>query len=309
MQVIRSISDLDKIPGPVVLAVGVFDGIHLGHQAVIGEALDLADEIGGAMTLATFEPHPARVLRPENAPLVLTSLPHKEKLLARLGVGYLLVIPFTPELAVEDPVRFTLGLVAAARPLGGIVTGSDFCFGRERGGNPALLARLGAEHGFRVRAVDAVLVDGERVSSTRLRRAVQAGDFALCHRLLGREHTVLGTVVEGRRLGRTLGFPTANLSVHSEQLPPHGVYAVEAWIDGHHLGGVANLGLRPTIETEGSLRKVLEVHLFDFHEDIYGHDMEVRFVRFLRDEQTFSGIDELRAAIEADARTARKVLA
>ena len=302
MLVLTSVPDLARVPGPVVLAVGVFDGIHLGHQAVVSTALDLAGMIDGTMALATFEPHPARVLRPETAPYVLTSLPHKKLLAARLGVGHMLIVPFTRALANEEPSSFVESLVRAARPLGGIVCGADFAFGRGRSGNPALLAALGETHGFRVLPVASP-------SSTRLRQAVRTGDFALCRRLLGREHSVLGTVVEGRRLGRSLGFPTANLSVHSELLPPDGVYAVQVRVEDRRFGGVANQGIRPTVEAPGAVRRILEVHLFDFAGDLYGRDIEVRFVRFLREERAFANLDELSAAIRADAEAARQALA
>ena len=309
MLVLTSVPDLARVPGPVVLAVGVFDGIHLGHQAVVSTALDLAGMIDGTMALATFEPHPARVLRPETAPYVLTSLPHKKLLAARLGVGHMLIVPFTRALANEEPSSFVESLVRAARPLGGIVCGADFAFGRGRSGNPALLAALGETHGFRVLPVAPVMLDGEGISSTRLRQAVRTGDFALCRRLLGREHSVLGTVVEGRRLGRSLGFPTANLSVHSELLPPDGVYAVQVRVEDRRFGGVANQGIRPTVEAPGAVRRILEVHLFDFAGDLYGRDIEVRFVRFLREERAFANLDELSAAIRADAEAARQALA
>ncbi len=307
MQVWNSIKDLAEIPGPVVLALGVFDGVHLGHQAVLSRAMELAETLGGTAVATTFHPHPLRVLRPEKAPLLLTSLPHQKLLLSRLGIGHLLVIPFTAEFATSAAIDFVDALVSSARPLGGIVTGTDFCFGRARSGDAAMLESEGQKRGFTAIAIPPVLVDTHRVSSTLVRRAVSHGDFAACTRLLGRQHAVLGTVVRGRELGRTIGFPTANLHVHSEQLPPMGVYAVTACLDQQWLPGVANLGRRPTVETNG--QPLLEVHLFDFERDLYGRDIEVSFQHFLRPEMSFSGLEALTAQIHQDAAQAREMLA
>lgn len=308
MHLWESIDSLASIPGPVVIALGAFDGLHLGHQEVIARAVGLAREVGGTAVVGTFEPHPMRVLSPSASPLILTSLPHKARILATLGIDHLLVVEFTKDFACQVPEHFLVALTAAARPLGGIVTGADFCFGRERLGNVAMLEDFGTRHGFRSTAVPPVLLDGQRISSTWLRRAVESGDFATCKRLLGRPHTVLGTVQHGQQVGRTIGFPTANLFVHSEQLPPHGVYAVQAWLDnGTPLDGVANLGLRPTVAHQAAPR--LEVHLFGFSGDIYGRDLEVRFHRFLRPERVFQDIAELKGQIERDAQAARIALA
>ena len=266
----------------------------------------LAGELGGSMVVGTFDPHPSRVLRPDAPSRLLTSLPHKRRLLERMGVEHLLVIPFTDQFASQEPEAFVLAMVDAARPLGGIVTGEDFCFGNGRRGNIRMLAEIGREHGFKAIAVPPVAVDGSRVSSTALRRAVELGDFEACQRLLGRRHTVLGVVIRGRELGRTLGFPTANLAVASEQLPPHGVYAMRAWLDGREFAGVANLGVRPTVDEE-PLPK-LEVHLFGLREDIYGRELELEFVRFLRPEKRFDGLEDLKAQIALDAEEARGVM-
>lgn len=307
MQILDNIAGLAGLRGPVVLALGVFDGLHVGHLEVLSRAKALAAGSGGTAVASTFHPHPRRLLRPDDAPLLLTSLPHFELLIGRIGMEHLLVIPFSVDFAASEPMAFITSLCTAAKPLGGIVTGTDFCFGRARSGNASMLAEAGRAMGFTAVAVPPVLVDGERVSSTLVRQAVQAGDFARCERLLGRPHTVLGTVVAGRKLGRTMGFPTANLHVHNEQLPPLGVYAVTVSHEGRTFPGVANLGLRPTI---GDIRQpLLEVHLLDFDGDLYGKDIEVAFVRFLRAEMTFAGLDALRGQIAMDATAARAVLA
>lgn len=306
MRVLNSIGELADLPGPVVLALGVFDGLHVGHQAVLQAASDLARRTGAVAVATTFHPHPRRLLAPDSAPLLLTSLPHQKRLLARMGFGHLLVIPFTRELAARPASEFVGLLAAPENQLAGIVTGEDFCFGHGRSGDAASLAREGAARGFHTIAVPPVLVDGERASSTLVRRHLSEGRLDLCEGLLGRPFSVLGTVGKGRQLGRTLGFPTANLEVPNETFPPSGVYAVRAELDGRFLLGVANLGYRPTLGGDQAL--AFEVHLFDFDESIYGAEMEVSFLSFLRPERKFSDLDGLKSAIVEDVAAAKLLL-
>jgi riboflavin kinase/FMN adenylyltransferase len=305
--VLRTIGELRNLPGPLFLAIGVFDGVHRGHQAVIRRALEAARFAGGTAVVVTFDPHPVRVLRPEQAPRLLTSTAHKLRLIRDLGVMHQLVIPFDLEFAATPPEDFIRELAAAAQPLREICVGFEWSFGKGRAGNLALLDRLGKELGFDEVGVAAVEMDGEIISSTLIRAAVEKGDLARAAKLLGRDFTVLGTVVEGDRVGRKLGFPTANLSAHNEQYPPNGVYAVEAKRGDQMLPGVANIGVRPTVKNAGGER-LLEVHLFDFSEEIYGEDLEITFRKFLRPEQKFAGIEELRAQIQKDAEQAREFL-
>ena len=307
MTPLHSIVGLSRLPGPLFLAVGVFDGVHLGHQAVLRRARDDARKTGGTAVAVTFDPHPVRVLRPEQAPRLLTSTPHKLQLIRDLGVAHILLIPFDRAFAATEPADFIRALVAAARPLREICVGFEWSFGKGRAGNLALLEKLGAQLGFAEVGVPAVEVDGEIVSSTLIRRAVESGELSRAARLLGREFTILGTVVEGDHIGKTLGFPTANLSAHNEQFPPNGVYAVEARRGAQTLPGVVNIGVRPTIKT-ASGERILEVHLFDFDETIYGEDLEITFRQFLRPEQKFPSLDALRAQIAQDAAQARAVL-
>ena len=307
MQLHTSIAELAAIPGPVFLAIGVFDGVHLGHQAVIGRALSDARAAGGTAVVVTFDPHPMRVMRPQQAPRLLTSTQHKAQLIQRLGVCELLVLPFTPELSATPPEEFVRALHAACRPLREICVGHTWSFGRNRAGNLQLLKALGDELGFDEIGLPAVEMDGEVVSSTSIRAAVEAGDMERAARLLGRDFAILGTVVHGDHLGRTLGFPTANLAAHNEQFPPNGVYAVEALHAGRTLPGVVNIGVRPTIAT-ASGERVLELHLFDFTADIYGQYVEVVFRRFLRPEQKFAGLEALKAQIAQDVADARHAL-
>ena len=307
MRLHHSIAELSAVPGPVFLAIGVFDGVHLGHQAVIRRALEDARAANGTAVVVTFDPHPVRVMRPQQAPRLLTSTQHKAQLIERLGVSELLVIPFTPELAALSPEAFVLSLHAACRPLREICVGHTWSFGRDRAGNLELLKTMGDQLGFDEVGLPAVEIDGEVVSSTLVRAAVETGDLQRASRFLGRDFTILGTVVRGDQLGRTIGFPTANLSAHNEQFPPNGVYAVEAVCEGRTLPGVVNIGVRPTIAT-ASGERVLELHLFDFIADIYGQDVEVVFRRFLRPEQKFAGLDALKTQIARDVADARQAL-
>ncbi|MGB8167581.1 MAG: bifunctional riboflavin kinase/FAD synthetase [Chthoniobacteraceae bacterium] len=306
--VCHSIADLGKIPGPLFLAIGVFDGVHLGHRAVIERAIADAHKAGGTAVVVTFDPHPIRLLRPQSAPRLLTSTSHKVRLIRALGAPQLLIIPFDRTFAATPPAEFIRALAAAAQPLREICVGFEWSFGKDRAGNLALLKELGQELGFDEVGVPAVEVDGQVVSSTLIRGAVESGDLTKAAQFLGRDYTILGTVAKGAQLGRTLGFPTANLSAHNEQFPPNGVYAVEVARNGQSLRGVANIGIRPTLEN-ASGERLIEVHLFDFHEDIYGEDLEITFRHFLRPERKFPSLDALREQIAADAASARTVFA
>ena len=304
VNILHSIAELAELPGPIFLAIGVFDGVHLGHRAVIGHALRAAEASGGTAVALTFDPHPAAILRPQQAPALLTSTRHKLRLLAQLGVRHALVVTFDAGFAVTPPEEFIRQLAESARPLRQICVGEDWAFGKGRKGDLALLRRLGVALGFDAVGLPAVTVDDTTVSSTVIRSAVEAGDLALASRMLGREFSVMGTVAEGKKLGRTLGFPTANLRPESEQLPPNGVYAVRVACGGKSLGGVANIGIRPTVSPQAT-EPVLEVHLFDFSGDLYGQDLEVSLLRFLRPEQKFPSLDALRNQIAADISAAR----
>ena len=304
MQVLRSISELGGLSGPLFLAIGVFDGVHLGHQAVISTSARHAKEAGGTPVVVTFDPHPAKVLRPDDAPHLLTATEHKIALIRDLGVAHLLVLHFDQDFAGTSPEDFVEQLVTHAQSLREICVGHEWSFGQGRAGNLALLKKLGAIRNFEVVGVEAVKLNGEVVSSTAIRRAVAEGDLTRATQMLGREYTILGTVKAGEKLGRKLGFPTANISAHSEQFPPNGVYVAEARLGGKLHRGVANLGYRPTVNAELQER-LLELHLFDLDRDIYGEEIEVRFVRYLRAERKFDNLDALREQIARDVKLAR----
>ena len=305
MQVLRSIDALSSLPGPLALAVGVFDGIHLGHQEVIRAAQEHATQHHGTAVVVTFDPHPVQVLRPAAAPKLLCGPRHQQLILAQTGIHCLLACPFTAETAKTPARDFIQQLVRASRPLGCISVGYTWSFGHGREGNIHLLMEMGQEHDFAVYGVPPLKIDTQVVSSTLIREAVSSGDFTRAATLLGRGYSVFGTVIEGQKLGRQLGFPTANVAVENEQLPPLGVYAVEARIDSQWLPAVANLGRRPTVAADAD--PALEVHLLDWSGDLYGKDLEVRFTRRLRSEMKFSGLDELKAQIARDIVAAREI--
>ena len=304
MQDLRSIPELGELAGPIFTAIGVFDGVHLGHQAVISTSAEHARAAGGTPVVVTFDPHPMKVLRPHDPPRLLTATQHKISLIRELGVGHLLVIPFDRDFASTSPEVFVEQLVTHAKPLREICVGHEWSFGRNRAGNIHLLREIGANKGFDVVGIPPVRVGETLVSSTAIRKAVQTGDFETAKSMLGREYTILGTVQEGAKLGRKLGYPTANLSAHSEQFPPNGVYVAEAKLGDARYGAAANLGIRPTV-TSRPAERLLELHLFDLTHDIYGQDVEVRFLHYLRPEQKFENLEALSAQIRSDVESAR----
>jgi len=308
VKTLRSISELTHLHGSIFLAIGVFDGVHLGHQAVISTSTSHAGSADGTPVVITFDPHPLKVLRPRNAPHLLTATQHKIALIRDLGVEHLLVINFNKKFAATPPENFIEQLVIHSRPLREICVGHEWSFGKDRRGNLDLLKKLGAQFDFDVVGIPPVKVNGAVVSSTAIRQAVEKGDFAKAAAMLGRDYTILGTVKAGDKLGKKLGYPTANLSAHSEQFPPNGVYLVEARIQGVFYHGVVNLGYRPTISS-GKSERVLEIYLLDFDRDIYGENVEVRFVRYLRPERKFDSLEALVGQIELDVRQARELCA
>ncbi len=306
MKILRTIEELRSLEGPVHLAAGVFDGIHLGHQAVIQEAIQGARDSGGTSVVLTFSPHPVKILRPEKAPRLLTSTQHQTLLLKRLGIGALLIQDFTLEFSRTDPTTFIGRLVTAAHDLRQICVGEGWTFGANRSGTVELLGRLAKQSGFVLTSVKPVVIGNQVVSSTLIRSAIEVGNFAEAARFLGRPFTILGTVSPGMRLGRKLGFPTANLSTHNEQFPPNGVYAVAAWLGRKQHGGVVNIGVRPTVAQQAGER-LLELHLFDFDQEIYGAVVEVCFLEYLRSETKFDDLEKLRVQIGRDVEKAKEI--
>ena len=289
---------------PLHLALGVFDGVHAGHRAVIGSAQQQAIRSGGHCGVVTFDPHPIRVLAPERAPRqLLASLDHKARLLEKIDVDFLLALPFTQAFAQITATDFIESLVRHQQVVS-ISVGEDWRFGKGREGDVAFLRNAGERLGFQVIALPPVMHQGERISSTRIRQSIRDGAMANAAEMLGRPYSIEGLVVKGQQLGRTLGFPTANIALGEEQLPPDGVWAVRGHGEGHAWQGVANLGNRPTVD---GLTRVFEVHLFDHNSDLYGMMLEVEFVKHLRPEQKFPNLDALREQIAIDAANAREV--
>jgi riboflavin kinase / FMN adenylyltransferase len=304
--IFRSISELKTIAAPLVVAAGVFDGVHLGHQTLIRRALENACCRDAACVILTFDPHPAQFLRPASAPRLLTSTAHKIRLIQQLGAEHILLLSFNAALAALPAAEFIYLLSLHTHFLREICVGYNWSFGRKREGNIPLLRRLSTKFGFRVTEIGAVEMGGETISSTRIRDLIQSGDLHSAAKLLGRKYTILGTVVRGVGRGRSIGFPTANLATHNELFPPDGVYAVHIQIDGAIFSGVTNIGIRPTFPPTS--QRTLEVHLLDYSGSLYGKDAEVSFEVYLRKEHKFHSLQLLRTQIEKDIHLARALL-
>ena len=289
-----------------VIALGNFDGFHLGHQAVAGEAVRWARETGRPAIIATFDPHPVRYFKPDASPFRLTTLDQREALFMAAGADAMLVFAFDGAMAGMTADAFVRDLLGAQLGAAAVVTGEDFTFGRARGGNVGVLRDVGAEAGIATRTVGPVLLDGEVVSSSRIRDALVAGDPQEAARLLTRPFAIKGPVQHGDKVGRTINFPTANLDIGSYLRPRYGIYAVTGKLpDGRVLQGAANIGIRPTFDPP---KELLEPHFFDFSGDLYGQEIEVAFHHFLRGEAKFDGLDALVAQMARDCDEARRLL-
>ena len=289
-----------------IVALGNFDGFHLGHQAVVGEAVARARREGRPALVATFDPHPVRHFVPDTPPFRLTTLDQRERLFAEAGADAMLVFGFDAALASLDAEAFVAERLVDRLRVAGVVTGQDFTFGRRKSGDAGVLARLGAQHGFSATAVAPVTLDGEPVSSSRIRAHLRLGEMREAARLLTRPFTIAGTVEHGDKVGRTIGYPTANLQLGQYLRPAYGIYAVRGRLDdGTVLDGAANLGIRPQFTP---LKELLEPYFFDFTGDLYGRRLEVELIEYLRPEAMFDGLDALIAQMDADCLRAREVL-
>jgi len=290
-----------------VLALGNFDGFHLGHQAVVSRAIALGFHLRKPVIVATFDPHPVRHFKPNVPPFRLTTLDQRERLFAHAGADAMLVFRFGAELAAMDAEEFVADVLVKRLGAAGVVTGDDFSFGKGRSGDVALLRSLGLLHGIAAEAVPQVVLDGERISSGRIREALVAGDSGKATHMLSRDYAIEGVVQPGDRRGRELGYPTANLELGDYQRPKYGIYAVRVTLeDGREVPGVASLGVRPTFEPP---RELLEAHLFGFDGDLYGQRIEVGLHAFIREEKKFETLDHLVAHMREDEVKARKLLA
>jgi riboflavin kinase / FMN adenylyltransferase len=295
----------DELRGGVV-ALGNFDGFHLGHQAVAGEAIKQAKAAGRPAIIATFDPHPVRFFAPQAPWFRLTTLDQRQRLFENAGADAMLVFEFDASLAATTAEDFIVKLLVERLGISAVVTGEDFTFGNRRGGNIEVLRELGAAHGLGSTAMGPVVDDGGVISSSRIREALQAGDCETATRLLTRPFAVEGVVQHGDKNGRLLGFPTANIDMGHYLRPRYGIYAVKGRLpDGRVLNGAANLGIRPSFDPP---KELLEPHFFDFSEDLYGQNIEVEFHAFIRGEAKFDSMDALVAQMAKDCDEARAIL-
>jgi riboflavin kinase/FMN adenylyltransferase len=288
-----------------VLALGNFDGLHRGHMKIIDRVRRRAGERAGMPAAMTFDPHPSRVLRPDKAPALLMTKEQRLEALSRSGMQGVAVVRFTAELSLWDPETFVRTVLVEWLHVVEVWVGANFLFGHERAGNYTLLRSLGARYGFRAEKIDPVRYKDFVVSSTRIRRLLAEGRVDEAGALLGHHYFIDGTVVRGAGRGRELGFPTANLATENELLPPSGVYATTATVDSVVHPSITNIGMRPTFGDVG--KPVVETHILDNVPDLYDHPVRLSFVQRLRDERAFPDVDALKAQIDADCRSARRL--
>ncbi len=303
MQLVRGLHNLRPQHRGCVATIGNFDGVHRGHQAILARLRERAVELGVPSCVVIFEPQPREFFGPETAPARLARLRDKIELLRAEGVDRVLCLSFNQRLSRLDAAAFVDTILIDGLGVKHLEVGDDFRFGYDRKGDFDFLQQVGAAHSFTVEAAQTVEIDGVRVSSTKVRKALAASDFVLAERLLGRPFAIAGRVLHGQKLARQLGTPTANVQLKRRRVPLSGVYLVSTHIDGQTWAGVANIGVRPTVAGDGSAH--LEVHLLDFAGDLYGRRLTVVFHHKLRDEQRFASLEALKTAINADVAAAR----
>jgi riboflavin kinase/FMN adenylyltransferase len=305
MEIIRDLDSLQRYPFPVV-ALGNFDGIHIGHQTILKAAIDRARAAGGSALAVTFDPLPAKVLNPNRAPRLIMAPEDKHELLRSFGLDGVIVLTFSRELSMlssEDFVRdYLRGRIGACA----VVIGHNVSFGHARAGNANVMRRLGRELGFETIVVGPIEHDGIAVSSTQIRKMISAGEMKRAAILLGRPHFLRGTVVHGRERGRTIGFPTANIQSRTECLPPDGVYATRLVLEDGSFPSITNIGMRPTFAEP---ERTIETHIFDFDRDIYGHEVKLEIAERIRPERKFESAQALAAQIAEDLQIAKSILA
>lgn len=303
MELVRGLHNLRPRHRGCAVTIGNFDGVHLGHQSVLGQLAERAAELQVPVTVVTFEPQPMEYFSPETAPPRLTRFREKIEALRRFGVDRVVNLRFDRRLAGMAPETFLREILLDGLGVKYLVVGDDFRFGRDRAGTFSMLQQAGDEHGFPVVNMHTFGIEGSRVSSTRIREALASGNLATAEALLGRQYRMSGRVAHGDKRGRQIGFPTANIHLHRTAAPVSGVFAVEMFGLPHEpLPGIANVGTRPTVD---GTRPLLEVNLFNFSGNIYGCHVQVEFLHKIRDEQRFESFEALKAQIERDVAEAR----
>lgn len=305
MKIIRAANELQAGSRKVCLAIGFFDGVHLGHQQIVRQTIADARQHEAVALVVTFDQHPSVIVAPDKVPPLIYARAQKYRAIESLGADALLEIPFDEGFSRLTGEQFIHALAGDLGKIHSICVGADFVFGHKRSGTVALLKQLGTELGFIVHGIAAVALDGQVVSSTRIREAIRAGDFDAAGQMLGRAYTFAGEVTHGDQLGHQFGFPTANIVTTGLVLPPDGVYAAHATVASRNFRAVLNIGRRPTIQSPTPETRV-EVHLLDFSGDLYGQEMEITFAAKLRDEKRFASLDELKAQIARDVAEARR---
>lgn len=304
MKILHQPGELAAASRKVCLAIGVFDGVHLGHQQVLRQSISDARHHQASAVVVTFDRHPNAIVAPEHTPPLVYSLAQKLRVIASLGPDAALLIPFDKPFSELSGETFIRNLARDIGQIHSVCVGASFTFGHQRSGNIALLKALGQELKFAVHGLAAVSLDGKIVSSTRIREAIRAGNLDAAGQMLGRTYALAGAVVHGDHLGRQFGFPTANLDITGLAIPPHGVYAVQARLENRMHRAVVNIGHRPTLQSSAPFLRV-EAHLLDFTGDLYGQEMEITFVEKLREEQRFPSREALQAQLARDVQAAR----
>lgn len=306
MNIISTPGELNAGGRKVCLAIGMFDGVHLGHQQVIRQAIADAEHCDGIPVVVTFDRHPNTIVAPDRVPPLIYSLPQKLRAIGALGADAIWLIAFDQAFSQHTGEEFVRQLSSDFGQIYSICVGSDFHFGHKRSGNVTLLKKLGAEMGFIVHGLASVALDGHTVSSTRIREAIRNGNFDIASQMLGRDYALCGTVVRGEGFGRQLGFPTANTDTTGLVLPPTGVYAAHVHLEKEVHHAALNIGYRPTLHIPTAQTRV-EAHLFDFNGNLYGREIEVTFVEKLRDEMKFASLEELKQQISRDIAKAKEL--
>ncbi len=303
MRIIEDVQKTSEVFPNLVLTIGSFDGVHLGHQRILEELIATARYCSGTAALLTLTPHPRQIFAPENAPNILTCDAKKAELLAQAGIDVLYMLPFDAAIAAFSPREFVEEIVVKRCHAKVLIVGHDFCFGKNAEGDYEYLSRIAPDYGFSVRQIAQRVIQGERVSSTLIRECILQGEVERVEHFLGRKYSIRGTVESGRGVGRKLGFPTANLRPHCDAIPANGVYAAEAWLEGVSYPAAINIGVAPTIRHNST---AIEAHLLDFEkQDIVGEVMEVVFHKRIRPEKKFESLEALIEAIDRDVEAIR----